>query len=334
MKTLADLLWYPILLMLWMFITSSNSTSRPFMIQSLSNSSFPSNYLGDWNDPRFVMHAEYGATDLPVTPIFMNAVELMAQFAGLDFTARIRRRRGVVLPAYPQVEIAVIPAPPATTVEVRLIIWGIYGIVLDMVQKNKFREYEAEVFWIDQFMAYIYFTKPMDTLLNINNVSQISDQLDIPNITSVTATTSMDSIPNNTNIAADTDHFDWNPSFKPAGKNLFPKDIFLLTMGVIRTIAPNAATEMVDGAFFVSSEIVDVNMQVYLHRRRAPRTQPPFLQYGHVVEAARRIPGWMLEQKRWAEFFCAIDISHRPVGNLVVGKGPYTPGVQKVGSAI
>ena len=97
-------------------------------------------------DSRFGFKAIYGETNLPLTPCFMNVVELLAQYAELDWLSRVRLRHGVVLPAYPQVEIAVLPAAPATSVEVRLIIWGIWVGIRDIITRNNYHEAEFEVF--------------------------------------------------------------------------------------------------------------------------------------------------------------------------------------------
>lgn len=87
------------------------------------------------DDPRFAMQVIYGVTDIPITPVIMNTVGLMAHYAEMDFLGGARH-------GYPQVEIALTPAPPAITVEVRLVIWALYGAVIDMTFNNGFKESE------------------------------------------------------------------------------------------------------------------------------------------------------------------------------------------------
>lgn len=98
--------------------------------------------LGTQDDSRFSMKAMYGESDLPVTPVFMNTVELLARYAEMDYMGRTRQRHGIVLPEYPQVEIAVLPAAPSTSVEVRFVVWGMYDGICDMVEKHMFKENE------------------------------------------------------------------------------------------------------------------------------------------------------------------------------------------------
>lgn len=262
------------------------------------------------DDPRFSVRFMYGETELSVTPIFMNAVELTARYAELDFYSRVRGRHGIVLPAYPQVEIAVIPAPPATSVEVRLVIWAIYAVVLDMVYTRRWLESELEVRWEDQVKAHVYFTKQMDDSLSTSNRTQDSTRIS----TNETSNMASRSIVNA--------EFDWVPVYKPNGENLQARDVFLLTLGSIKTIAQYATTQKVLGPFHVGSELVDAHLEVWPQNRRDPRPAPPFMRYGHALEAVRRIPGWELDRRRFAEFFCSVEVMGRSAGVVLMEKGP------------
>ena len=290
------------------------STRASLVLNGFSNSSRSEPIVGAMNEPGFRLGVTYGETDLPVTPVFMNAVELSAQYAEMDYMGRTRRRHGVVLPNFPQVEIAVIPAVSATTIEVRMVIWAIYGATIDMVYRKSFKECEISIIWNDETVGYLYFTEPAEDVPHDSDLGSIGLANAMASLANLSATA-----PNITT----TGTFDWKPLFKPDAKNLQPRDVFILTLGAIKTIAVYRSSDKVEGAFHVGSEIVDANMQVYLWHRRTPRTNPPFLLYTHVLEAVRQIPGWMLGQSRFAEFHCAIKVNSRAVGLIVMDKGPY-----------
>ncbi|KAL8764864.1 MAG: hypothetical protein Q9209_007848 [Squamulea sp. 1 TL-2023] len=273
--------------------------------------------LGD-DDARFSMHVSMSDTKLPPTPVLMNAVELCARYTEMNFLGRAPLRRGIVLPRFPQIEIAVLPAPPARSVEVRLLVYAIYSIIVDMIYDHSFYECEAEVSWENSVKAHVYFTLPVDHVPSSNG--------QIRNIEP--------SMPANAAIAQQstditeplTSSFEWQATYKPGGLNISPNDVFMLAFGAMKVIAPNPITDKVPGAFHVSSDFVDANLQVWLQNRRIPRPTPPFLRFTHVLEAVRRIPGWELERRRFAEFFCSVESNGRPLGLIMMEKGAFQPG--------
>lgn len=278
------------------------------------------------------MRIHYGYTDLPLIPAFMNAVELMAQYTLKEDTAQVGQRHGVVLPDFPQVEIAVLPNPPRKTIKVHAILWAIYASMVDMSSQKTFKEVELEIMWSGEVIAYLYFTIPLDEVSSLENQTDaltlalptLKDELDI--LDSANTTTTL--------VSTDIGTFDWNPILKPDGRKISPKDIFILCMGVLKTIAPNPATGKIDGAFHVGSEIVDANLQTYFPGRRTPRTTPPYYQFAHLIEALRRIPGWMLGKKKFAELYCTIVVNERPVGQILIEKGAFRTSLSSFGSNV
>ena len=295
----------------------------------LSSFSINSTSLGQ-DDERFSMKVLYGETDLPVTPVFMNTVELLAQYGETDFLGRTRQRHGIVLPGYPQVEIAIIPAPPATSIETRLVIWALYGTVIDMAFQNKFQETESPFRWDEQIVGYIYFTIPVNLMQNHSNQTsglQVSTLVNELNATQ-SANGSLDS------MATVPPGFTWSPNYKANGKILSPKDVFVLSMGAIKCVAEFPSTDKVDGPFHIGSTIIDAHGEIYLHRRKTPRPQRPFFLYGHIIEFARRVPAYMLEQRRFAEFWGNIQIYRVPVGVVMYMTGQYNTDQAQADSAL
>lgn len=279
-------------------------------------------------DPRFGFMAKYGETNLPLTPCFMNVVELLAQYAELDWLSKVRQRHGVVLPAYPQVEIAVLPAAPANSVEVRLVVWGIWVGIRDIVTRNSFHEAEFDVLWDREVVAYIYFTKPMDLQVTSSNGSLGTDEpltlLPSPNETTGGILVNANSTESSSD-ALNEGRFNWRPLFPPEAKTLTVVEVFLTVMAGLKNAAPHPASEKVPGPYASAAIDVYANMQFYLHKRRIPRTKPPFFQYIHVIKSLRMVPGYMLEKKRFSEMFFSMEVSGIPVGEGYLKKGPYAP---------
>lgn len=255
------------------------------------------------DDPRFTMEITYDETDLPTTPVLMNTVEILAQYAEMDYLGRTRGRHGIVLESYPQVEIAVLPAGPARSIEVRLVIWAIYGGILEIVKKNMFKQSDITFRWDGRAVGNVYITKPLDDL----------------------SITSNSMLGNLTNLDANIGRFGWIPVYKPSAQNLPPKDVFIMVMGTIQTIAEHQMDEKIEGAFYMGSAFVNAHVEVYLQDRRLPRRTPSYFQYGHLLEAVRRIPAWMLQNRRFAEMYCSISSTTLPVGQMVMAKGQYYP---------
>ncbi|KAL8721865.1 MAG: hypothetical protein Q9225_001543 [Loekoesia sp. 1 TL-2023] len=279
----------------------------------------PSPSLVDADEERFSMRVAYVDSVLPATPVFMNAIELAARYAELDYMGRTRQRHGIVLPQFPQVEIAILPAPPAKSIQIRLVIWAIYGAVLDMVFNNRFKENEITILWDGQEVGQLYFTRPLDESLRDNNNTHPLIPPLLENVDDMSEPSDTTPNPLETHIG----RFDWHPGFKQDAKTIPTPDIFLLALGTIKSIAKKSMTDKVEGPFHVSSRVVDANLQAYLRNRRVPRPSPPFFMFAHILEATRRFPGWMLQQRRFAEFGCSVEVSTRAVGAILVEKGPF-----------
>ena len=293
-------------------------------LPSLLNSSINST----WNvndDPRFSIHIIYGLTDIPTTPVYMNAVELLARYAEMDFFGRTGQRHGIVLPEYPQIEIAVLPAAPSTSVEVRFVIWAIYGAIIDMTFRNTFKENEIPFRWNDEVVGHLYFTLPLDRVQDLNNQTGIVKASQVNDASNVTEYV------NNTFTYDDVKYgpFDWTPTYKPGGQMLSPKDVFLLSMGTLKVVASYPATERIDSAFHVGSELVDAHAEMFLRDKRASRPRGPFFQYGHIIEVARRVPAWMYGERRFAEFWGAVKVFNRQIGLVMYLKGPFPPHLEE-----
>ncbi|KAG7001893.1 hypothetical protein G7Y79_00030g064260 [Physcia stellaris] len=267
-------------------------------------------------------------TTLPPTALLMNAVELSARYAQLDFLGRTPQRSGIVLPQFPQVEIAVVPAAHSRSIEVRLIIYTIYATMLDMIYFKRFYESEVEISWEGRIKGYVYFT-PSENAAFRPNLQPQNPNSSTPDSTPHLQNQKLNSAPQPVNA-----NFDWAPIYKPGGENIAPNDVFLLALGAIKVVAPFPTTDKVPGPFHIGSAGVNANLQIIMQHGRMPRPVPPFFRYSHIVEAVRRIPGWMLGRRRFAEFFCSVEVGGRSVGVLLMEKGPFNPDLEEGGGCL
>ena len=279
-------------------------------------------------DPRFSFRIHYGETDLLKTPCLMNVVELLSRYAEYDWLSKVGRRSGIVLPEYPQIEIAVIPAPPARSIEVRTVIWGIWVAIRDMISNNNFHEAEMDILWELEVVAYIYITLPMDLKTAGQNGSLGTDEaLTLLPGSNITTGGNLD-ISNTTGYPPDALNegtFSWQPVFGPSAKILTVFEVFLTVMAGLKNAAPHAASDKVPGPYASSAMNVYANVQFYIHKRRSPRPKPPYFQYIHVIKALRLIPGYMLEKKQFSELVFMIEVDGILVGEGYLEKGHYVP---------
>ena len=279
-------------------------------------------------DPNFGIIANYAETKIPITPCLMNIVELLANYAELDWLSSVRVRQGVVLPSYPQIEFAVIPKAPASSVEVRFVIWGIWVGIRDMISRNQFCEVEFELYWEEKVVAYMYFTKPMDPGPSSSNETLGTDgPLTLSPASNGTASVTLDSS-NSTTILSETlkeDRFSWNPIFPRTAKTLTIFEVFLTVIAGLKNAAPHPALDKIPGAYASAAVNVDACLQIFIHKRSSPRPRPPYLQYIHVIKALKLLPAYMLAQGRFAELYFEMQVNDIAVGDGYLKSGSVPP---------
>lgn len=276
---------------------------------------FPSSDI----DPRFSYRLTFNEVSLPKTPLFLNTMEFMAQHAMLGWMSKVKERHGVVLQAYPQIEMAVIPAAPATSVENRLIVWSIWVVINSIISRNAFNEVEIDIGWDDKVVAYMYFTKPLGLQGEYGNGTQDQIEEDLDLLLDLNKTTASAF---NTSINA---NIEWLPRFIPGGKTLTPVEAFVTILAALKNAAPPATTDKVLAPFTSSSSDIDAHMAFYFHGRSVPRTTRPFFQYGHIIEVLRLIPGYLLEKRKFADLGFGIGVNGILIANGFLVKGPYSP---------
>lgn len=295
---------------LWIACPAAAAGFSSDVLSDVINGSSSSVGMLETDDPRFAVAVSRDETDLPATPVLMIVVELLAQYAAMDYLGRTRGRHGIVMESYPQIEIAVLPAGPSTSIEIRLVIWAIYRGVIEMVRENMFKQSDIAFSWDGRVIGNVYITRPLDDVSRSRNLADGAATL---------------MLENSTNLDRSIGRFGWMPIYTPNGQTLPPQDLFILIMSTIKLIAQHSMDEKVEGAFHMGSAFANAHVEVYLQERRSPRTRPPYFQYSHLLEALRQIPAWMLQNRRFAEMYAAISSASRGVGHLLMAKGPFNP---------
>lgn len=305
-------------------ISPSQTLSTTFTnSQSLNTTLFSSDI-----DPNFGIIANYAETNIPITPCLMNIVELLGNYAELDWLSSVRVRQGVVLPSYPQIEFAVIPNAPASSVEVRFVIWGIWVGIRDMVSRNIFCEAEFELYWEEKVVAFIYITKPIDLGPSSSNETLGTDgPLMLSPTSNGTASVMLDSSNSTTDLSNTPNEggFSWSPLYPRSAKTLTIFEVFLTVIAGIKNAAPHPALDKIPGPYASAAVNVDASLQIYLYKRRSPRPRPPFFQYIHVIEALKLVPAYMLAQGRFAELYFQMQVNDIPVGDGYLISGSIPP---------
>ena len=240
----------------------------------------------------------------------MNAVDVAAHLATLDFSKQVHIQT-VPLPAYPDVHIEFVPVPPAKFVETKILVWGLYGGINDIVGRKQFQEVEFDLLWKGKVVAWLRFEKAESATLpkgvglaenktQATTVESLLAQTQISNSTTPEPSTHLTAAP----------RFTFTAQYTPYAKPLSIFQVFVSVFSALVQAAPFPSTSVVKPLIY---EALDYNSQISVVS--ADRRTPPYFQYGALVEGLKRIPEFMLEQGRFAELGWKIEIGGREVGS-------------------
>ena len=97
-------------------------------------------------------------------------------------------------------------------------------------------------------------------------------------------------------------------------------------MATLKNVAQFPETDVVE-PFRSGAEGFDARMQFL--QEETPRTQPPFYIYSYVIDTVRKIPAYMVENKRFAELAIVVEYDEEDIGRAVLEKG--SPGFDGAG---
>ena len=292
------------------------------LIQPASNLTI----ISDVNiDPRLQILARYGDTDLPRTSCLMNAVDLLATLARMDYNGRIPETKSST-PGYANVIIEIRPHQPAKFLATRLAVLGVYFSIWRMMTDNIFKFATFAIHYDGKPVGFVWILPLM--AVNQNQVQNLAGAplgaklLDLNGTSSNTLSRSaIDKDVTNANTAnAINADFELVMSFYPQGTPLSSNAVFITVLGTLKHIA------MYDVSKTATPFEISVHAFNCLIRweiaANSGLTGPPSFEYKWILEAAKQIPVWMLTHRFAESFFTMV------VNGYVVGQGSIFSGTR------
>ncbi|CAD6570007.1 MAG: hypothetical protein ASARMPREDX12_003268 [Alectoria sarmentosa] len=253
----------------------------------------------------------YGRAPLRPTSLLMNGVEALATLALKDQAARIPSAH-FHIQSYPDAIIDVEPERPATDVSNEVALMCISWGLRNWIEDREYRIVEVECIWDDVLVAHVVFEQA-SYQASSNATEALSLTAERPggtgNLSSPIASA------NDTLLEAVTPGF----SFPPNSETLPILNVFYLTIKVLTAFARIPNTDTV-GTYDVVS--LDGEWESYmLFEPASIRARPPYFEYRWAIETVRQIPGFCLQQGRFAEISFGVVVDGVLVGNGLMGKG-------------
>ena len=271
--------------------------------------------------PKFVLNGAYGGVNLPSVPVLMNAVSGLADLAHLDSKRRIRGFHVPTLPNYTEIDISIHPAWPETDFEAQYGVFGLYCVIYNMITTKTFRN---STFGLGQ-------GGPNLVIVEINKRSKPTNAVEASfHVTN--NSTSQDwflvGITNATSGTGDRGLQHFFELMDEPSETIAPQDVFITIMATLKNVALEEDEEPVNpfqsGALGFGVRFQSLPMDT-------PRTTPPFLTYGYLIDTIKQIPGYMIQEKRFGGIMIIIMFGEDIIGEAVLRKG--TPDFPSLGYA-
>lgn len=285
------------------------------LLQQLSNSSLL-NLTVEPLDPRFHIGIAYGREDLDRTSCLMNTVDALATLAGLDFLSRQGDFHGHMT-QYPKAYIDITPVWPATDVENRIAVWGLFFGMKDMITTNTWKDTSIELNWENVVVAEI--------IIGPSETSSSALKATLNSTTSLLNTsTAQNSISGTDSLAVPRVSIDFH--FLVGGQPLEDIEVYYIVMAALKNLAEWPSTDPVDPYV---QRCTDYNVEMTFPAGASPHARGYFYQYRWIIESVRRIPAWMLGEGRWAELGLGIFLDDAWLADAYLTRPPY-PRLAKV----
>ncbi|KAF6222301.1 hypothetical protein HO133_001387 [Letharia lupina] len=256
--------------------------------------------------------------------MLMNGVEALATLALKDQTAR---SYGAQFHAegYPDVVIDIEPQQPATDVLNEIMLLCIFFGMDRVIREREYRNAKILCFWDNVVVAQVLFERP-GYQSSANTTDVLSPTAESPggsgNISSLITTT------NDTLLEAVTPRF----YFRPDSQSLPTPNVFGTVITVLLAFAYVPNTDPLEAYTVVRTGAEwDVSM---LFESTLIRTRPPYFEYRWAIETVRQMPGFLLQQGRFAELIIGVIVDGVHVGNALLVKGEPNDLVEKAGEAV
>lgn len=296
---------------------SSITLSSPLNLPPQPVALFPSTSDGNLSkallsppwDSRFSIRAGYSHARLQPTAVLMNAVNVAARLAVLDFNQRF-----IVdiapLQRYPDVKIDFVPVPPMIAVETKILVWGLYGGINDIVGRKQFREVEFDLLWNGKVVAWLRFEKAVIDM--VEEPAGGKQPTIKPQVlqTSIQNDTMPPRLQTDTGLTTNPTPFAFSAQYTPYSKPLSIFQVFMSVFSALVQIAPLAATSDVKELAY---EAQDFNSRIVVFKK--DRKVRQIFEYRWLVEGLKRIPEFMFESARFAELEWEIVVNGKEVGS-------------------
>lgn len=278
----------------------------------------PTTILKDIDEDRFEIKGRYGEDSINMISMLMNAVNGVADLAHKGFRGRIPEVIVDKLPGYQNVDIRISPALPARDIEVRIALWGLYFLAVNMVETRRFKNANYDLWWDGVIVANIV-VKPHTAVATLERSGKQPLTDEEANLSLLSSKTSN---PTSTLFSTPSTNTGLTCFFKffspPAGEPIPALEVFVTVLATLRTLAQWPSTDTVE-PFRTGCKDHDVRIQFLA--QEFPRTGPPFLQYGFLIDMVREIPAFMLGKRKWAELMIVTAFGREIVGTARLEKG-------------
>ena len=253
------------------------------------------------------MKGTTGDEDLPIISVLMNALSALADLAHEDYRWRIQGYNVPNLPDFTDVIIKIQPAAPFTDLEVRFAIFGIYYIVYDMVKKRKFKVSDYNLYWADVAVGRVTIS---------NRVRPTVAKRDEFNFAQ--ASTNQTRFFSNESQADPLLQTFFEYLSKPEVGKLPAPTVFVTLLAALKNLAIFPETDVVRP---FSTGALGFTIRLNILEMEHPRTEPPFFLYGNLIDTIKKIPTFMLDNRKFAEIFIVIMSEDLFIGEGTIQKG-------------
>ena len=276
-------------------------------------------------DARFNVHfyatIVLGEVVLPYLPLLMLGVEALAKFAWKDHLA-YSRGTYLLFGGCPDVAIAIVPALEykdigvLNEVAVRCIVFGMHHVA----RYQEFKNATINCFWLNRRVAMVVFEKPRNGLSSGDDHTPLTVVEGVNTSFSSSAQSACTArLGHNTTVALATTLDDVHPHYFYHQNG---REVSVLAMFMTIMVALEYLSLLPSTAHLTSHRIIrtawDTSLQFTSDGRHG---QPPFCDFGWLIETVRRIPLFMLEHNRLAEISIAVIVEGVFVCDGLLEKG-------------
>lgn len=261
---------------------------------------------------KLTLRGAYGSEDVPVLSLLMNVVEGLADLAHLPSQHRIRGFHVANLPEFTDTDISIQPTAPAVDLEVSIAIDGLYAILYDMTRNKSFKNADFDLCWNYVKVARVLINKRGKSADSTGISASPTDVSPGQTASSLDSTTGVASRAENAGLGW---HFEYFESAAKIARQIF----FITVMATLKHIAQWPETDVVE-PFLSGPPGFDTRFQ--LLPRDTPRSEPPFLLYGSLIDVLRQLPAFALEKKKFAELMMIMSFGEDVIGEAVVDIRP------------